>query len=156
MNTMFPSCSEPTVLKMVEGRRTLYDRFSDKGAHSAKWFEIVKNFLKLAFAGDCREAKYPCNRCQNRRILSDYEIFGHIAKHRFMLNYLMWHQHREVQAPTAAKSDEGNDEDLIDDMIAGIGMENDLGSENQGPPPEVQNFYRLLPALDEKCMMAPI
>jgi hypothetical protein len=41
----------------------VYDRFSDKGAHFAKWFEIAKNFLKLAFAGDRREAKCPCNRC---------------------------------------------------------------------------------------------
>jgi hypothetical protein len=41
----------------------MYDRFSDKGAHFAKWFEIAKNFLKLAFAGDRREAKFPCNRC---------------------------------------------------------------------------------------------
>jgi hypothetical protein len=27
----------------------MYDGFNDKGAHSAEWFEIVKNFLKLAF-----------------------------------------------------------------------------------------------------------
>jgi hypothetical protein len=49
----------------------MYDRFSDKGAHSAEWFEVTKNFLKLAFAGDRREAKCPCNRCQNRIMLSE-------------------------------------------------------------------------------------
>jgi hypothetical protein len=69
----------------------MYDRFNDKGAHSTEWFEIVKNFLKLAFAGDCHEAKCPCNRCQNRRMLSGYEMSGHIAKHGFMSNYLAWH-----------------------------------------------------------------
>jgi hypothetical protein len=40
----------------------MYGRFSDNGAHSAEWFEVAKNFLKLAFASDRREAKCPCNR----------------------------------------------------------------------------------------------
>jgi hypothetical protein len=97
VNTRFPSRSEPTVLKMAEQkRRAMYDGFSDKGALSTEWFEIVRNFLKLAFVGDCREAKCPCNRCRNRRMLSEYEMCGHIGKHRFMLNYQVWHQHREV------------------------------------------------------------
>jgi hypothetical protein len=38
----------------------------------------------------------------------------------------------------------------MDDMIANIGMEYDLGSRDQHPPLEVQNFYRLLAASDEK------
>jgi hypothetical protein len=38
----------------------------------------------------------------------------------------------------------------MDDMIADIGMECDLWSGDQHPPPEVQNFYRLLVASDEK------
>jgi hypothetical protein len=67
----------------------MYDGFSDKGAHSAEWFEITKNFLKLAFAGVRREMKCPCNRCQNRRMLSEYEISDHIAKHKFIPNYLV-------------------------------------------------------------------
>jgi hypothetical protein len=45
----------------------MYDGFSDKGAHSAEWFEIVKNFLKLVFAGDRREAKCMCNRCPKQK-----------------------------------------------------------------------------------------
>jgi hypothetical protein len=57
---------------------------------------MVKNFLKLAFAGDHREVKCPCNRCQNRRMLSEYEMSSHIDKHRFMPNYLLWHQQEEV------------------------------------------------------------
>jgi hypothetical protein len=40
----------------IENRRhVMYNEFSDKGAHSAKWVEITKDFLKLAFAGDHRE-----------------------------------------------------------------------------------------------------
>jgi hypothetical protein len=38
----------------------------------------------------------------------------------------------------------------MDDMIADIGIEYDLGSTDHHPPPEVQNFYRLLAASDEK------
>jgi hypothetical protein len=84
------------VLKMGEDRWAMYDGFSDKGAHSVEWVEIAKNFLKLAFAGDHREANGLCNRCWNRRMLSEYEMSSHIAKHGFMPNDLVWHQHGEV------------------------------------------------------------
>jgi hypothetical protein len=109
---------------MAEDRQVMYDGISDKGAHSAEWFEVAKNFLKLAFAGDRHVAKCLCNRCQNRRMLSEYEMCGHIAKHGFMANYLVWHQHGEVQA----ESDGSDDEDRMDDIIADIGMEYDQGS----------------------------
>jgi hypothetical protein len=128
----------------------MYDGFSDKGAHFAEWFEIVENFLKLDFVGDRHEAKCMCNRCRSRRMLSEYEMSDHIAKHEFILNYLVWHQHGEVQAATPAESDGSDDKDQIDDMIADIGMEYDLGSGDQHPPPEVYNFYRLLATSDEK------
>jgi hypothetical protein len=138
------------VLKMAEDRWVMYDRFNNKGADSVEWFDIEKNFLKLAFAGDRHEAKCPCNRCRNRRMLSEFEMSDHIAKHRFMLNYLVWHQHGEVQETAPAQSDGSDDEDRMDDMIADIGMEYDLGSRDQHPPSEVQNFYRLFATSDEK------
>jgi hypothetical protein len=128
----------------------MYDGFSDKGAHSTEWFWIAKEFLKLAFAGGRREAMCPCSRCCNRRMLSEYEMSGHIAKKGFMLDYLVWHQNGEVQPPAATESDEIDDEDRMDDMIVGIGMEYNLGSGDQHPPPEVQNFYMLLAASKEK------
>jgi hypothetical protein len=103
----------------------MYDRFSDKGAHFVEWFEIVKNFLKLAFPGDRREAKCLCNRCRNRKMLSEYEMSSHIAKHEFMPNYLVWHQHGEVQATAPIESDGSDDVDRMDDMIADIGIEYD-------------------------------
>jgi hypothetical protein len=99
------------ILKMADDRWVMYGGFSDKGAHFAEWFEIAKNFLKLAFACDHHEAKCSCNRCQNKRMLSKSEMSGHIAMHGFMPNYLVWHQHGEVQAPASAKSDEIDDED---------------------------------------------
>jgi hypothetical protein len=46
--------------------------------------------------------------------------------------------------------DGSDDEDQMDAMIANICMEYDLGFEYQHPPPEVQNFYRLLAASEEK------
>jgi hypothetical protein len=44
-----------------------------------------------------------------------------------------WHQHGEVQAVTPAESNGSDDEDRMDDMIADIGMEYDLGSRDQHP-----------------------
>jgi hypothetical protein len=135
---------------MADDRRAMYDGFNDKGAHSAKWFQIAKEFLKLAFGGGRREAMCPCSRCCNRRMLSEYEMSGHIAKKGLIPDYLVWHQHKEVQPPTSIESDGNDDDDRMDDMIADIGMEYDLGSGDQHPPPEVQNFYRHLAASEEK------
>jgi hypothetical protein len=61
-------------------------------------------------------------------MLSEYEMSGHIAQHGFILNYLVWHQHGEVQAAAPTESDGSDDKDQMDHMIADIGMEHDLGS----------------------------
>jgi hypothetical protein len=55
-----------------------------------------------------------------------------------------------VHAPTPGESNGSDDEDRMDDMIADIGMEYDLGSRDQQPLSEVQNFCRLLAASEEK------
>jgi hypothetical protein len=65
---------------MVDDQRAMYDQFSDKGGHSTKWVQITKEFLKLAFASGCREVSCPHSRCENRRMLSEYEMFAHLAK----------------------------------------------------------------------------
>jgi hypothetical protein len=78
---------------MADKRWAMYDGFSDTGKNSAEWVRITKEFLKLAFAGSHREASCLCSRCENRRILSEYEMFAHLAKMRFMSNYFLWHQH---------------------------------------------------------------
>jgi hypothetical protein len=57
----------------------MHEGFSDKGAQSAEWFRIAKELLKLAFVGGHQEAMCPCSRCCNRRMLSQYEMSGHIA-----------------------------------------------------------------------------
>jgi hypothetical protein len=49
-----------------------------------------------------------------------------------------------------AESNGSDDEDQMDDIIVDISMEYDLGSRDQQPLPDVQNFYRLLAASEEK------
>jgi hypothetical protein len=83
-------------------------------------------------------------------MLSEYEMSDHIGKHVFIPNYLVWHQHGELQAPAPTESDGSDDEEQMDDMIAYIGTEYDLVSGDQHPPLEVHNFYKLLAASDEK------
>jgi hypothetical protein len=85
-------------------------------------------------------------------MLLEYKMFAHLAKKGFMSNYLLWHQHGEVQPAVADELDENDDVDQIDDMVADIGRGYDLESED--PPSEVQNFYRLLTTSEEKCTMA--
>jgi hypothetical protein len=81
-------------------------------------------------------------------MLSEFEMFAHHAKKEFISNYLLWHQHREVQPAIADESDENNNVDRMDDMVADIGRGYNLKSED--PPPEVQNLYRLLAVSEEK------
>jgi hypothetical protein len=76
---------------MVDERLAMYDGFSDTSKHSAEWVQITKEFLNLAFASGHREASCTCSRCENRRMLSEYEMSIHFAKKGFMLNYLLWH-----------------------------------------------------------------
>jgi hypothetical protein len=83
----------------------MYDGFSDTGKNSAEWVWITKEFLKVAFASGRHEVSYPCSRCENRKMLLEYEIFAHLAKKEFMLNYLLWHQPGEVQPAVADESD---------------------------------------------------
>jgi hypothetical protein len=78
---------------MADDWQTMYDGFSDTGKHSTEWVQITKEFLKLAFTGGRREVGCLCGRCENKRMLSEYEMFAHLAKKGFISNYLLWHQH---------------------------------------------------------------
>jgi hypothetical protein len=81
-------------------------------------------------------------------MLSEYEISAHLAKKGFMSNYLLWHQHKEVQPVLADESDGNDDIDWMDNMVADIERGYDLESED--PPSEVQNFYKFLASSEEK------
>jgi isocitrate lyase len=126
----------------------MYDGFSDTSKHSTEWVRITKEFLKLVFVGGRREASCPYNRCENRRILSDYEMSAHLTKKGFMSKYLVWHQHGEVQLAVADESDRNDDVDWMVDMVADIDRGYDV--ESKDPLLEVQSFYRLLATSKEK------
>jgi hypothetical protein len=89
---------------MADERRTMYDGFSDTGKHSAEFVWITKEFLKFAFASGHREVSCPCSRCENRRMLTKFEMSAHLVKMGFMSNYLLRHQHVEVQPVIANES----------------------------------------------------
>jgi hypothetical protein len=73
---------------MADERRAMHDGFSDTSKQSVKWIWITKEFLKLIFAGGRRETSCTWSRCQNIRLLSEYEMSVHLAKKGFMSNYL--------------------------------------------------------------------
>jgi hypothetical protein len=66
-----------------------------------------------------------------------------------MLNYLVWHDHGEAEE-LGAESDGNEDEDRMDEMITDIGREYDVVSGEPKELSEVQIFYMLLAATDEK------
>jgi hypothetical protein len=133
---------------MADEQRTMYDGFSDTGKHSVKWVQITKEFLKLAFVGGRCEASCLCSRCENRRMLSEYEMSAHLGKNGFMSNYVLWCQHGEVQVTVVDESDGKDDVDWMDTMVDDIGRGYNLESED--PLSDVQNFYRILAASEEK------
>jgi hypothetical protein len=64
---------------MADEQQVMYDGFSDTGIHYVDWVQITKEFLKFAFADGRCEASCPCSRCENRRMLSKYEMSAHLA-----------------------------------------------------------------------------
>jgi hypothetical protein len=136
---------------MGKDRMVMYDGFNKKSGPSAEWARIVKEFLNQAFAGYRRVAKCPCTICQNYRFLNQDEVQVHLCQEGFMLNYLVWRDHGEVELLViGAESDGNDDDDWMDEMLADIGREYEVGSGEKGQPMKVQNFYRLLAAADEK------
>jgi hypothetical protein len=60
-----------------------------------------------------------------------------------MPNYLVWRDHGEVEPlVVGAESDGNEDEDQMDEMTDN--REYEVGSGEQAPLPEVQNFYRIV------------
>jgi hypothetical protein len=71
-----------------------------------------------------------------------------------MLNYLLWHQHREVEPAVANESDGNDDVDWMYDMVSNIGRGYDM--ESKDPPQKVQNFLGSLRPQKKKYTMVPI
>jgi hypothetical protein len=104
----------------------------------AEWVRIINEFLKQAFAGCHHVAKCPCTICRNYKFLNQDEVQVHLCQEGFMLNYLVWRDHREVEPPVVGVESDGNeDDDRMDEMLADIGREYEVGSGEQGQPSEV-------------------
>jgi hypothetical protein len=55
-----------------------------------------------------------------------------------MPHYQLWHDHREVEPPVVSvESDENEDDDRMDEMLADTGREIEVGSGEQGKSPKV-------------------
>jgi hypothetical protein len=67
------------ILKTVEDRRVMYDRFSKKSGHSTEWVRIVKEFLNKVFVDGCRVAKCPCIIYRNYRFLTHDDVQIHLC-----------------------------------------------------------------------------
>jgi len=129
---------------MGDDRKAMYDGWSRTGEHTMEWARIANAFMTQAFASGCTVAKCPCKNCKNRLRQYRHEIQVHLCKDGFMPEYLVWHEHGELEH--ASESDGNDDEDRMDEMIADVGRE----YEKESPPEEVQKFFRLLAASDEK------
>jgi hypothetical protein len=93
----------------------------------------------------------PSKKCGNYKMLPLYDMQGHLTKDGFISNYLVWHDHREVEPPAVTPESDGNkDVDRMYDMIADTRREYDLDYEERLSPPEVYNFYILLATSDKK------
>jgi hypothetical protein len=114
---------------MADDRRAIYDGFSKKSGHSVEWVRIVKEFLNQAFAGCRRVAKCPCTICRNYKFLNQDEVQVHLCQEGFMPNYLVWRDHGEVEPSVVGTESDGNeDDDPMDEMLADIGREYEVGS----------------------------
>ena len=100
-------------------RRAMYDGFdSVTHGHSDAWVRVADEFVALAFAGDARLARCPCIKCQNLVRLKKVELSYHVFKHGFMPNYLVWHEHGEVDHTIESDGDQDLDqmEEMLDDI----------------------------------------
>jgi hypothetical protein len=130
-------------------RRAMYDGFNSvTHGHSDAWVRVTDQFVVLAFAGDARFVKCPCRECQNLIRLKKVGVSYHVFKHGFMLNYLVWCEHGEVE--TTVESDGDQDVDRMDDMVDDIRNEYPELWNNQALPEDVKEFYKLLKASEAK------
>jgi hypothetical protein len=107
--------------------------------------------LNQAFDGGRRVAKCPCTICRNYSFLTQDEVQVHLCQEGFIPNYQLWRDHGEVEPLVIdAELNRNEDDDRMNEMVADIGREYEVGSGEQGQPLEVQNFYMLLGATDEK------
>ena len=130
-------------------RRAMYDGFdSVTHGHSDAWLRVADEFVALAFVGDARLARCPCIKCRNLVRLKKVELSYHVFKHGFMPNYLVRHEHGEVDH--TIESDGDQDIDRMEEMLDDIRNEYPDLQNNQAFPEDVREFYKLLEASEAK------
>ncbi|WVZ93491.1 hypothetical protein U9M48_039466 [Paspalum notatum var. saurae] len=137
---------------MGDNRKAMYEGWRKNGAHFREWQAIAEDFLKQAF----KVARGPVTLCpcldfKNGSYKTRHVMEEHLCIFGFMPDYLVWHKHGEQASHRISEPVQQSHDGMMMDMLndLAMGFEFDLEKENH-PPPEVQEFYRLLEAGDEK------
>ena len=87
---------------------------------------------------------------KNRLFKSKIDIMVHLSRDGFMPDYMLWDEHGEVEHFVDECDGNRGDGDHLDEMLDDIGWEYGMNSKECPLPEEVQKFYRLLAASDDK------
>ncbi|WVZ61404.1 hypothetical protein U9M48_011283 [Paspalum notatum var. saurae] len=137
---------------MGDNRKAMYEGWRKNGAHSRQWEAICQDFLKQAFkVARGPVMPCPCLDCKNNTYKTRHVMEEHLCKFGFMPDYLVWHMHGEKAHPRISEPAQQNRDGMMMDMLNDLAMGVEFGpEENNEPPPDVQEFYRLLEAGGEK------
>jgi hypothetical protein len=110
-----------------------------------------QGFLESGFCWWSSCSKVPMQNLLELQVFdSGQDLGSHLQERSYAeLPGVVWPRWGEPPA-AGAESDGNEDEDQIDEIITDIGRECEVGCGEQAPPLEVQNFYRLISASDEK------
>jgi hypothetical protein len=140
-----------TVSSMGDNCRWMYGGWKRNGAHIDEWWDKTSDFIERAFSlATIEKIRCPCVKCQNARCFDKVILMKHLVKYGFTADYKTWMFHGKKYTGAAAE-ESANDRagvDRMDEMLEAIRLEFDLDTEDP-PTPEVEEFFRLLKALDE-------
>jgi hypothetical protein len=63
-----------------------------------------QGFLESSFSWWSSCSEVPCKNCRNYKFLTQDEVQVHLYKKGFMLNYLVWRDHSEVEPPAVGST----------------------------------------------------
>jgi hypothetical protein len=136
---------------MGDDHRWMYDGWKRNGAHTDEWWEKTSDFIEHAFSMTTTETiNCPCMKCQNTRCFDKVILTKHLVRNGFITDYETWVFHGERYTVVAVE-ESTNDwagVDRMDKMLEAIQPEFNIYTKNS-PTPEVEEFFRLLKALEE-------
>jgi hypothetical protein len=136
---------------MGDDRRWMYDGWKRNEAHTDEWWDKTNDFIECALSlATTEKIRCPCVKCQNVRCFDKVILTKHLIQNGFTVDYETWvFQGKKYTAVAVEES--ANDRagaDRMDEMLEVIRPEFDLDIEDP-PTPEVEEFFRLLKALEE-------